>query len=697
MTVLRCSQGHSNPPESRFCHLCGEKLAAEEVYPGVLLSDRYRILGEIGHGGFGRTYLAQDINRFDEACVLKEFAPQVRGTYALQKSEELFEREAGVLYKLQHPQIPRFRELFRANLGGRGHLFLVQDFVEGSTYRQLLEARRPGGFLFSDPEIHQLLEQLLLVLDYIHSNGVIHRDISPDNLILRTDDQLPVLIDFGGVKQVAVAAASQYMAPGEAPLATRLGKVGYAPTEQMHSGLVSPQSDLYALAATALVLMTGREPLEFLGDAAPSPWQQIPNLSTALSQVFAKMLAVQPADRFPTAQAALQALSSSYATVPPIVPPPSLLPLTMPPSSPIAPTQPFMPTHAPTPTQSFPPTQALTPPQPDQPIVSAAVPARRSSKHGIGVMLLLAVLVGIAGAGWATRDRWLPSVQSVVPTPAEPSPFTPEEQQRKEALQTRRQALGIDQQFLVNLTNATFYDRYPEQQGRTLSEGEADAPLRQLWDGIADEWLTLLEQTLSAEARSKLGSYTNADRDQWKREVNQLYVGSRSLFDLTDARFFHLFPKQRGQDFIGQPIGQVWQAIAADQVKAIQDRKTLTPITFGEGTFSHEESGTLAPGEGHLYTARLNEGQIMRVNLQAPASAALFSVYLPRPGQESFKLPEDSSEFTWAGRLPQSGYYEFVIVANAAEPLAYQLNLAIDNVTSTPAESPNPEAPEAKD
>ena len=111
MTHLYCSKGHENISGTRFCLQCGEKLApqsAQGVYPGLVLkaneaAPRYRIVRQLGQGGFGRTYLAQDLHRFEELCVLKEFAPQVQGTYALQKAEELFEREAGVLYKLTTP------------------------------------------------------------------------------------------------------------------------------------------------------------------------------------------------------------------------------------------------------------------------------------------------------------------------------------------------------------------------------------------------------------------------------------------------------------------------------------------------------------------------------------------------------------------------------------------------------------------
>ena len=305
-------------------------------------------------------------------------------------------------------------------------------------------------------------------------------------------------------------------------------------------------------------------------------------------------------------------------------------------------------------------------------------------------------------------SRWLPPLQaswlgqnSTGTEPEESSSeeakFPPEEQERKQALQTRRQALGIDQQYLVNLTNATFYEQHPDQQGRTLSDDETDAQWRSIWDGIANEWLTILEQQVSPEARGKLGSYTNADRDQWKQAVNKLYVGSRSLFDLTDAKFFHLFPQMQGKEFIEQPIGQVWQAIAFDQVRAMQSGTTLTQLQFDPDSFSKQDAGTLSPGEGRIYTAQLAAGQILRVSLQAPSQSTLFSLYPPRPGQGNSPFPEDATEATWVGQLNQSGYYEFVVVATSADPVSYQLNLAVDNVTSSPVESPIPEAPQAKD
>ncbi|HEY9598092.1 MAG TPA: serine/threonine-protein kinase, partial [Cyanophyceae cyanobacterium] len=198
------------------------------IAAGTILQNRYHLISVLGQGGFGRTYLAEDQGRFNEPCALKELIPPQTGTQALEKSKELFQREAETLYKINHPQVPQFR----ANFEQDGRLFLVQDYVEGKTYRELLNDRKaqtviqpnlgqaappPSTGVFSEAEVRQLLLQMLPVLDHIHSKNIIHRDITPDNIILRNSDRMPVLIDFGVVKELA----TRFLAPaGSAPLTT---------------------------------------------------------------------------------------------------------------------------------------------------------------------------------------------------------------------------------------------------------------------------------------------------------------------------------------------------------------------------------------------------------------------------------------------------------------------------------------------
>lgn len=281
--------------------------------PGDVLRSRYHILHQLGHGGFSRTYLAEDINRFNELCVLKEFAPQLKGTFALEKAQELFEREAGVLYRLKHPQIPQFQQLFRHKQKDEGHLFLVQDYVEGTTYHALLNQRLETDNKFSEAEVKQLLTQVLPILEYIHSMGVIHRDISPDNLILRNHDELPVLIDFGCIKEVEIKTQSQIrtIIPNASIslIGTALGKTGYSPPEQAERGIVYAHSDLYALAATAVVLLTGKEPQQSIVlDGYHWQWGQEVNLSPKLEWILNTMLSPNPSDRFGSAAEILKTL-----------------------------------------------------------------------------------------------------------------------------------------------------------------------------------------------------------------------------------------------------------------------------------------------------------------------------------------------------------------------------------------------------
>lgn len=308
----------------------------------TVLQNRYRIVRVLGQGGFGRTYLAQDQNRFDEYCVLKEFVPARGEPQQIQKAKELFKREATVLYQLRHPQIPQFHAFFEQEQ----RLFLVQDYVEGKNYRTLLAERLRRQQTFSESEVHDLLLKVLPVLDYIHSCGVIHRDISPDNLMLREKDQMPVLIDFGVVKDIA-----SQLQPARPSGATSVGKLGYAPSEQLQTGRVYPASDLYTLAVTALVLLTGREPQEMYDDQTLTwRWQQYVTLNPHFASVLQKMLSHRPGDRYASAKEVLKALGETPSVTSPELPPVTSLPTVVarPPLTPPAPAPVYAATRQPT-------------------------------------------------------------------------------------------------------------------------------------------------------------------------------------------------------------------------------------------------------------------------------------------------------------------------------------------------------------
>jgi serine/threonine protein kinase len=269
---------------------------------GTLLQQRYRVTKILGQGGFGRTYLAQDTGCFDEMCVLKEFSPTDRGRDAMKKSKELFQREAQVLYQINHPQIPKFR----ANFEEQKRLFLVQEYAEGKTVAKTLSERLKNSTTFNEGEAVKFLQDMLPVLAHIHGMGIIHRDISPDNIIFRDRDKLPVLIDFGVVK----AGVTQLEASTQIHQGTTVGKAGYAPGEQLQTGEAYANSDLYALAVTVVVMMTGRKP-ESLIDKSTMTWkwhQWVPTLTPWFAKILNKMLSRAPNSRYQSANEVSQAL-----------------------------------------------------------------------------------------------------------------------------------------------------------------------------------------------------------------------------------------------------------------------------------------------------------------------------------------------------------------------------------------------------
>ncbi|WP_219904162.1 serine/threonine protein kinase [Stenomitos frigidus] len=287
-------------------------MADAKIGIGTLINNRYQIRDVLGRGGFGRTYLASDVERFDEPCVLKEFVPTHTKQYAVQKARELFEREARILYKINHPQIPRFLALFEHDES----LFIVQEYISGKTYFRLLHDRLSHQHQpFSQAEVSQWLQSLLSVLDYLHRNDIVHRDISPDNIMLPDGQWQPILIDFGLVKQRVSQIWEMTSDRSSPPPETSfVGKFGYSPPEQIRMGQCYPCSDLYSLAVTAIVLLTGKEPGGLINRSLEWQWQSHVEVDDRLSTILDKMLAEKPDDRYQSASEVLALLQPQPST-----------------------------------------------------------------------------------------------------------------------------------------------------------------------------------------------------------------------------------------------------------------------------------------------------------------------------------------------------------------------------------------------
>ncbi|KZL49379.1 serine/threonine protein kinase [Nodularia spumigena CENA596] len=276
---------------------------------GKFLRNRYRVLRLLGEGGFSRTYATEDVDRLNAPCVIKQFFPSFQGTIQRNKAAEFFREEAFRLYELgeNHTQIPRLLAYFEQG----SSLYLVQEFIEGKTLLQ--EVRQKP---FTEEQIYQLLTDLLPVLQFVHAAKVIHRDIKPENIIRRDSDGKPVLIDFGGAKQVTQTTLARQ--------ATVIYTIGYAPSEQM-AGFPCHGSDLYALGVTCVRLLTQCLPVQNtygeindpLYDAMNGNWlwqeelqKKGITISEELSRILNKLLKHLASERYQTATEVINDLKS---------------------------------------------------------------------------------------------------------------------------------------------------------------------------------------------------------------------------------------------------------------------------------------------------------------------------------------------------------------------------------------------------
>ena len=281
-----------NSDSAAVCRGCRRRLVSA-------LRGRYRPLQPIGQGGFGRTYLAEDRDRLNARCVIKQLSPQATGTESTRKATALFTQEAVRLNELgEHPQIPALLAYFEQE----GHLYLVQQHIDGVSLAQELNRHGP----FDESKIRAVLLDLLPVLQFIHTRQVIHRDITPTNILRRRLDNRLILIDFGVAKQLRIQSGHQ---PG-----TQIGTEGYSPIEQLRGGQAYPASDLYSLGATCLHLLTATKP-EQLFNPLTGEWlwpaylaRHNRRLTPQLTAILHKLMQDLVRDRYQSAEAVWQDL-----------------------------------------------------------------------------------------------------------------------------------------------------------------------------------------------------------------------------------------------------------------------------------------------------------------------------------------------------------------------------------------------------
>lgn len=365
----------------------------------TLLNNRYQVIQIIGAGGFGETFLAEDVHMPSRRrCVIKQLKPITNNdpqTYQI--IQQRFEREAATLEFLGESsnQIPKLYAYFSEN----GQFYLVQEWIHGQTLTKIVEAK---GFE-SETAVRQILLSLLWVLDYVHSKGIIHRDIKPENIILRSVDGKPVLIDFGAVKETIRSVVSS---PGYPTRSLVIGTPGYMPSEQA-VGRPVYGTDIYSLGLTAVYLLTGKHPQELQTDLKTGEilWQDhAPHVSSQLAAVLNQAIKPHAGDRYSTASKMLHALQSA-----------SNIPTEL---------------AANTPTVGFSPTtsrqtQPLYSPQKNSAIAPSSYGGNRQKPAVIVGSLLIGGLLGAVAISNITRQPQPETTIATSPTPSPESLPTP--------------------------------------------------------------------------------------------------------------------------------------------------------------------------------------------------------------------------------------------------------------------------------
>jgi WD40 repeat protein len=255
---LYCAKcGTDNPPHATFCFACGQSFQATvggltsssstgSLVQHHLLKERYRILEQVGRGGFGAVYKAADTLFGYRLVAVKEMGQSHLSPQEMAEAIEAFKSEAHLLAGLQHPNIPAISDYF----GEAGRWYLVMDFIEGETLEEHLSTSR-GRYL----PVEKVLDigiQLCIVLGYLHTRqpSIIFRDLKPANILLTSSGRI-YLIDFG---------IARHFKPGQSKDTTAFGSPGYAPPEQYGKAQTTPRADIYALGATLHQLLTGDDP-----------------------------------------------------------------------------------------------------------------------------------------------------------------------------------------------------------------------------------------------------------------------------------------------------------------------------------------------------------------------------------------------------------------------------------------------------
>lgn len=588
---------------------------------GQVIGGRYRLerrLGAETGGPQGELWQASDQLAADAPVALRRIGPEQDQA----RARELWSRLQGVL----HPQVPRIGAVIEAE----DQLWLVREWQAGRTYQQLLELRAERQLVFGAGEVLLLLRQLLPVLAALHSQDLLHGDLSPANLLRRDSDGLPVPLDFGLVRGTTSGPAGERLL-GATP--------GYAPPELARGEPAQPWMDLHALGVVSLVLLSGDGP-ERLLDPATMQWRWPAALEHEpdLQRLLQRLLSRHPEERFASAGQALVAFQSltmpdstgpvpradrTVVLVPEATAPPPPAPAPAPASESAPVWRPAetagegggaigaaSPPPAPRAEPQLPLRAAPAVPAPPAPVAVIDSVRRRHEEREeeaeggfwpVLIALVLSAVVGTAVGWW-----WLSRGKLAAPAPGGqselPSSLPPSEVDQRQQLLNRLRAMQVDRAWFLSLVDAALLAQYPERNGRLPSDALEDAPLRRVWNELAEEWLARVEQ-LPLPLRRRLGSFSAGDWEQRQGGFVRQGLSPAVLRELVSASVQNLLPSRASQAIPPEPFRQIWYAAAEMMLENLR----IEPIEAPSGTAQVLSAEVPASG-ARLFPIRLPAG-----------------------------------------------------------------------------------------
>ncbi|MCP9785011.1 serine/threonine protein kinase [Cyanobium sp. N5-Cardenillas] len=662
--------------------------------PGQVIGGRYRLercLGTENAGPQGALWLASDQLAADAPVALRRIGPEQDQA----RARDLWSRLQGVL----HPQVPRIGAVIESD----DQLWLVREWQAGRTYQQLLELRSERQLVFGAGEVLLLLRQLLPVLAALHSQDLLHGDLSPANLLRRDSDGLPVPLDFGLVRGSAGGSAGERLL-GATP--------GYAPPELARGEPAQPWMDLHALGVVALVLLSGDAP-EGLLDPTTMQWRWPAALEAEpeLRHQLQRLLSRHPDERFASAGQALVAFQSlampdstgpvpradrtvilvpAAAPAPPPPPPPERVPAAAIARDGVAAEAP-RPSESPRVEPQLPLRMAAPPPPP----AAVAGPdslrrrheAREEAAEGgfwpVLIALVLSAVVGTAVGWW-----WLSRGKVATPPPGGvpelPSSLPPSEVDQRQQLLNRLRAMQVDRAWFLSLLDAALLAQYPERNGRLPSDTLEDAPLRRVWNELAEEWLARVEQ-LPLPLRRRLGNFSASDWEARQAGFVRQGLSPAVLRELVSASVQNLLPSRASQAMPPEPFRQIWYAAADLTLENLR----IEPIEAPSGATQVLSAEVPASG-ARLFPIRLpaGHGLALGVNGSPLLQMSVFSAEgTPLEARGPLRVVTLGSQ--------KGSPVQLLLTNDGVAPALIRLSLRADPPAPTPPPAPDaPAAPE---